>query len=110
MDQSNELKERSDVVYLAIMFVVAAVGMTVLWVQQRRERSHLETVERFQSSMAKISPETGPRPAGTRKAVRRESPGEANRLDPARREAARRRLDARRRAALARASSGRQAG
>lgn len=97
-------------VYLAIMFVVAAVGMTALWVQQRRERSHLETVERFQTSMAKISPEAGPRPVSTRKAVRRDSPGEANRLDPARRDAARRRLEARRRAALARASSGRQAG
>ncbi len=98
-------------IYLAIMFVVAAVGMTVLWVQQRRERSHLETVEHFQSSMAKISPEAGPRPVSTRKAVRRDAPGEANRrLDPARREAARRRLEARRRAALARASSGRQAG
>jgi hypothetical protein len=98
------------VIYLAIMFVVAAVGMTVLWVQQRRERSHLETVERFQSSMAKISPEAGPRPVRTRKAVRRESPGEANWLDPARREAARRRVETRRRAALARASSGRRAG
>jgi hypothetical protein len=98
------------VVYLAIMFVVAAVGMTALWVQQRRERSHLDTVERFQSSLAKISPEAGHRPARTRKAVRRESPGEANRLDPARREAARRRLEARRRAALARASSDRRAG
>ena len=97
-------------IYLAIMFVVAAVGMTVLWVQQRRERSHLETVERFQSSLAKISPETGPRTAGTRKAARRESPGEASRLDPSRREAARRRLEARRRAALAKASSGRRAG
>jgi hypothetical protein len=98
------------VVYLAIMFVVAAVGMTALWVQQRRERSHLETVERFQSSMAKISPEAGPRPVSTRKAVRLDSPGEVNRLDPARRDAARRRLEARRRAALARASSRRQAG
>ena len=97
-------------IYLAIMFVVAAVGMTVLWVQQRRERSHLGTVERFQSSLAKISPEGGAPHASTRKAVRRESPGEASRLDPARREAARRRLEARRRAALARASSGRQAG
>ena len=97
-------------IYLAIMFVVAAVGMTVLWVQQRRERSHLETVERFQSSLAKISPEAGPRTSSTRKAARRESPGEASRLDPARREAARRRLEARRRAALAKASSGRQAG
>lgn len=95
-------------IYLAIMFVVAAVGMTVLWVQQRRERSHLETVESFQSSMEKISPEAGSRPASPRKPVRRGSPAEANRLDPARREAARRRLEARRRAALAKAS--RQAG
>jgi hypothetical protein len=98
------------VVYLAIMFVVAAVGMGVLWVQQRRERSHLETVESFQSSMAKISPEAGPRPVRTQKTARREDPGAARRLDPARREAARRRLEARRRAALARASAGRQAG
>jgi hypothetical protein len=98
------------VVYLAIMFVVAAVGMGVLWVQQRRERSHLETVESFQSSMAKISPEAGSRPARSRRAARSQEPGGADRLDPARREAARRRLEARRRAALARASAGRQAG
>jgi hypothetical protein len=98
------------VVYLAIMFVVAAVGMGVLWVQQRRERSHLETVESFQSSMAKISPEAGSRPDRAQKTARPEQSGAANRLDPARREAARRRLEARRRAALARASAGRQAG
>jgi hypothetical protein len=98
------------VVYLAIMFVVATVGMGVLWVQQRRERSHLETVESFQSSMAKISPEAGPRPARTRRAARSQESGAADRLDPARREAACRRLEGRRRAALARASAGRQAG
>lgn len=96
-------------VYLAVMFVVAAVGMSVLWVQQRRERSHLETVERFQSSMAKISPEAAPRPVKIRKTVRAESTGKGH-LDPARREAARRRVEARRRAALAKANAGRQAG
>jgi hypothetical protein len=98
------------VIYLAIMFVVAAVGMGVLWVQQRRERSHLETVESFQSSMAKISPEADPRPARKQRKARPEPSGVANQLDPARREAARRRLEARRRAALAKASAGRQAG
>jgi hypothetical protein len=99
------------VIYLAIMFVVAAVGMGVLWMQQRRERSHLETVERFQASMEKISPgAAGPAPVRTRRTVRPDRAGAAKQLDPDRREAARRRLEARRRAALAKANAAREPG
>lgn len=101
-------------VYLLIMFSVAAVGIATLWVQQRRERSHLESSERFLSSLQKISPEVRPI---QRRPVRRRAPhphravanhrprpaprsasGRPVRIDPARREAARRRVEARRRA------------
>ena len=102
------------VVYLFIMFSVAAVGIATLWVQQRRERAHLESSERFLSSLQKISPEVRPvqrrvvprrsphshRPPAQRRTqpVRRTVSGRPVRIDPARREAARRRVEARRRA------------
>jgi hypothetical protein len=43
------------VVYLVIMFVVAAAGITRLWLQQRKERSHLDTVDGFRESLESIS-------------------------------------------------------
>jgi len=45
------------VVYLVIMFAVAAAGITRLWLQQRKERAHLETVDGFRESLESISSE-----------------------------------------------------
>ncbi|MGH2754829.1 MAG: hypothetical protein ACRDLB_10385 [Actinomycetota bacterium] len=109
-------------VYLVIMFIVAAAGITRLWLQQRKERAHLETVDGFRESLESISatPPRRPRvaradgsgrparperasagapapmrhaPPPTRTAVPRYKP-----LDPERRAAAKRRLEARRKA------------
>lgn len=88
-------------VYLAIFVVVAAFGIGSLWVHQKRQRRHLNSVDGFRSSLQRISthdvtvpksrPErtgwTSPLPSGRR----RPEP-----LDPARREAARMRLERRR--------------
>ena len=92
-------------VYLAIMFIVAATGIATLWVQQRRERAHLETVDGFRRSLAKIAPEAAPGPFARSRRPRSRTPGRRVPLDPAKREAARRRVEARRRAALARATA-----
>ncbi len=97
------------VVYLIIMFSVAAVGIAALWIQQKRERSHLESSERFLSSLQKISPDAKPvqrharrRPAPQkgkhRSAARRATARRPSKAEIARREAARRRVEARRRA------------
>jgi len=95
-------------VYIMIMLLVAGAGIGSLWVQQRRQRAHLQSSESFKTSLEKIAPHaqpgpfrraarTGRRPSG-RRHVGRPVP-----LDPERREAARRRVEARRRDALARA-------
>jgi hypothetical protein len=55
------------VVYLVIMFVVAALGITRLWIQQRRERAHLETVDGFRESLESIQPVFGPAPRAQRR-------------------------------------------
>ena len=95
-------------VYLVIMLMVASVGIGTLYVQQRRQRAHLETVEGFRASLEKMAPHAMPGPfrraaSPTRRPVSKRAPGRAVPLDPARREAARERVEARRRAALQRA-------
>ena len=95
-------------IYLAILLAVAGVGIGSLWVQQRRQRAHLETVEGFRQSLEKISPYAVPGPfrraaESGRRPMSRRAPGRPVPLDPARREAARRRVEARRNAALQRA-------
>jgi hypothetical protein len=98
------------VIYLGIMFLVAATGVAALWVQQRRERAHLGTVDGFRTSLERLSeaPRIGTRrravpgrsAAGPRRAVSQGRPsGNRAPLDPARRAAARKRIEARRRAA-----------
>ena len=98
--------------YLLIMVVVAAAGITRLWLLQRRQRAHLETVDGFRTSLERISEQTRARPPGARRAApsrlhagvprhgaprpRPVSRGAA--IDPARRAAAKRRIEARRRA------------
>src|SRR5688572_6311004 len=105
--QTNDSLEWKRVVYLIIMFSVAAVGIGTLWLQQKRERSHLESSEKFLSSLQKISPDVKPiqrrpgrRPVaqGTRRTAPSRTPGRRpTRSEVARREAARRRVEARRR-------------
>ena len=87
--------------YLVIMVVVAAAGILRLWVQQRRQRTRLNSVAQFRTGLDKIS---GPSPIGRAPADRRPgTPGGRTRLDarpqqldPIRREAAKKRLEARR--------------
>ena len=106
-------------IYLVIMFLVAGTGLATLWVQQRRARAHLETVDGFRSSLEKLSdmpvarprrrapaPARGavPRRTAATPAVRRGAPAghrssRRSTMDPARRAAARKRIEARRRAA-----------
>ena len=91
--------------YLVIMALLATAAIARLWIQQRKERSHQETVDGWQTALAKISEPNpvlrAPRRATplTRPSVARARIGrEPQPLDPARREAAKRRLEARRRA------------
>lgn len=84
--------------YLVIFMLVAGVGILSLWIHQRRQRSHLGSVDGFRKSLEKISArdivisdEPNAHPVGAPKRTSRLEP-----LDPARREAARRRLEARR--------------
>jgi hypothetical protein len=104
------------VIYLVIMFLVAGTGLATLWVQQRRTRAHLETVDGFRSSLERLStaPVVGarrrsaparaagtPRRAAAAAPRRRGAPAHRTSraaLDPQRRAAARKRIDARRRA------------
>lgn len=91
--------------YLIFMVILAAAAIGRLWLQQRKERSHQETVQGFQTALAKIS-EPHPVTTGHRRgapvsrvSAGRTRPGRGPQpLDPARREAAKRRLEARRRA------------
>jgi hypothetical protein len=113
------MSEREDaLIYLVIMFLVAGTGLASLWVQQRRARAHLETVDGFRSSLERLSqaptvartrrrPAAAPRAAAPRRVAstspgRRGAPGHRSSrhaLDPQRRAAAKKRIEARRRAA-----------
>jgi hypothetical protein len=44
------------VVYLVIIFLVAATGITRLWLQQRREQSRMDTIQGFNSALQAMSP------------------------------------------------------
>ena len=43
--------------YLVIIVLVAVLGITRLWLQQRREQSQLDTIEGFSSALEAIKPE-----------------------------------------------------
>ncbi|HEX2296372.1 MAG TPA: hypothetical protein VHN37_13830 [Actinomycetota bacterium] len=104
-------------IYLVIMFLVAGAGLFSLWLQQRRTRAHLDTVDGFRSSLEALSaapvvrprrraPQPSRRGSAPRRAAaatpgRRDAPHRSapSRLDPDRRAAARKRIEARRRAA-----------
>lgn len=92
-------------VYLLIMVLVAGAGIMRLWLLQRRQRAHLETVDGFRTSLERISQQTRARPAGSRRigpsrphaAAHRPRPvSRGGAIDPARRAAEKRRIEARR--------------
>jgi hypothetical protein len=85
------------VIYLAIFVLSACAGIGALWLYQRRQRMHLDSVDGFRSSLERIS--TGKIVVPRNRGAASERPGGPRRpepLDPARREAARRRLERRR--------------
>ena len=114
--------------YLVIMLLVAVAGVTRLYLMHRRERSQLDSIDGFRDSLDRIGWHATPKRVAARpdiraRAVARSTTGSAaaertvtrshrasarpqkggtrsNRLDPARREAAKRRLEARRRGSL----------
>lgn len=99
-------------VYLIVLALVASVAIGRLWLLQHRQRAHIQTVDGFRASLARLSdagrpgfghhePSPKRRPA-TR--VRTSGPARPAPLDPTRREAAKRRIAARR-ASRARAAS-----
>ena len=84
--------------YLVVFMLVAGAGILSLWIHQRRQRTHLGSVDGFRKSLEKISAraivisdEPKAHPVGAPERASRLEP-----LDPARREAARRRIEARR--------------
>ncbi|MEA2477630.1 MAG: hypothetical protein QOF16_1388 [Actinomycetota bacterium] len=85
-------------IYLLLLAAIAGVAIARLWIMQRRERSHLETVDGFQKSLERLSSSPGlsGRPRSVQPRVRR-GPSHRPTLDPERRAAAKRRLEARRR-------------
>ena len=100
-------------IYLVILVLAASVSIGRLWMMQRRQRSHLQTVDGFRSSLQRLSepatlaPVRALQPARRKMVVRRDpaprriaTPRMAHRrpekLDPARRAAAKRRIEARR--------------
>lgn len=101
-------------IYLFIIVLAAAAGITRLWMLQRRERQTLSSVDSFWNGLEKISTpleawgdvkgvEEGvrlpaPRPSEPRR-TQRPSSKSSREIDPARRVAAKARLEARRRAA-----------
>lgn len=106
-------------IYLFIIVLVAAAGITRLWLQQRRERQTLSSVDSFWDGLEKISTpsevwgeltdEDGVRPEqpvqeivmerpSVPRRTRRPSGRGSREIDPARRAAAKARLEARRRA------------
>ena len=100
-------------IYLVILVLAASVSIFRLWMLQRRQRSHLQTVDGFRSSLQRLSEPATPAPArarpasGRQRSVRRDPPPRRiatprmahrrpEKLDPARRAAAKRRIEARR--------------
>ena len=100
-------------IYLVILVLAASVSIGRLWMVQRRQRAHLQTVDGFRSSLQRLSepaslapvrvrPADGPQvavrrdPAPRRLATPRMAHRRPEKLDPARRAAAKRRIEARR--------------
>ena len=110
--------------YLLIMLLVAVAGVTRLYLMHRRERSQLDSIDGFRYSLDRIGWHASPKRVAARPDIRARAAARStatertvtrshrttarpqrgatrsNRLDPARREAAKRRLEARRRGSL----------
>lgn len=99
-------------IYLVIIVLIAAAAITRLWLQQRRERQSLSTVDSFWDGLEKISmpveswadlePETpavtaAEKPAPPPRKRRPATSRARSEIDPERRAAAKARLEARRR-------------
>ncbi|HYI45294.1 MAG TPA: hypothetical protein VE174_07535 [Actinomycetota bacterium] len=90
-------------IYLIIMVLVAVIGISTLFIQQRNQRAHMDSVEGFRASLQKIAPQAAPAPrrrarTGARpQPARRRTSGRPVPLDARRRAEARRRVEARRR-------------
>ncbi|MQB00028.1 MAG: hypothetical protein GEU78_06995 [Actinobacteria bacterium] len=102
--------------YLAIMVLVAAAGITRLYLQQRRERLSVEKADGFWAGLERIA--VHPDPRATAPIKRRERTARpkmfggrarATGIDPARRAAAKRRIEQRRRIVAQRAAARRVA-
>lgn len=87
-------------IFLAILVVVAGGGIGSLWLYQRRQRSHLHSVNGFRSSLERISTYevVVPTARTERHSISIKPVGRARHepLDPERRAAARKRLELRR--------------
>jgi hypothetical protein len=68
------------VVYLVIIFLVAVMGITRLWLQQRREQTRLDTIEGFSSALEAMSPPTPTPPRRPARAPRRGAGGPQRRI------------------------------
>ncbi|MGH2698987.1 MAG: hypothetical protein ACRDJL_07300 [Actinomycetota bacterium] len=98
-------------IYLVILVLAASLSIGRLWMLQRRQKSHLQTVDGFRAGWHALSEPANPPPLPQRgsgrrsphriEATRRKATPHAahrrpERLDPARRAAAKRRIAARR--------------
>lgn len=98
-------------IYLVILVVAASLSIGRLWMLQRRQKSHLQTVDGFRAGWQALSEpaNTGPAPrrrpprhasqpveVARRKATPRAAHRRPEKLDPARRAAAKKRIAARR--------------
>ena len=91
-------------IYLVIMVVVAAAGISRLWLQQRRQQARLFSVAEFRDGLDKIAAPTPTRVALAERrppTPRRRPSHPAQPMDPARRAAAKKRLEERRASRIA---------
>lgn len=98
-------------IYLVVLVLAASLAIGRLWLLQRRQRSHLQSVEGFRSGLDVLAPIAHPhrrpsrRSAATSETSARTTNGRPQELDPARRAAAKERIKARRKAMRSRTSS-----
>lgn len=95
-------------IYLVILVVASSLAIGRLWLMQRKQRSHLQTVDGFWNSLECLSEDPAPRQQRPESPVVRrarrargtlsEAPDRPQPIDPARRQAAKKRIEARRRA------------
>lgn len=98
-------------IYLVVLVLAASLAIGRLWLLQRRQRSHLQSVEGFRSGLEVLAPiapssrRSGPRSTASSRNPKPTRDGRTRELDPARRAAARQRIEARRKAMRSRTAS-----